>query len=80
MSYTEFRLRLSGLQKAHKWQMQMTREVAYQVYCLNWMFSKHKPPKKDKFWAIDKKKAAITPEIEDEFIRQKEAYLKKVNG
>lgn len=80
MSLSEFQLRLSGFQSKQKWDMLMTREVSYQIYCLNFMLSKQKPWRKEKFWPIDKKKISIPEEFKDEFIRQKEAYLKKVDG
>lgn len=80
MSWSEFQLRLFGFNENQKWEIQLTREVAYQVHCLNYLMSKQKPPRKEKFWPIDKKKSVMSPEVQAEFIRQQEAYKKAVNG
>ena len=80
MPYNEFVLRCMGKEKDHENQMLLTREIAYQVFGLNYLLSKKKPPTKDKFWPIGEKQAVISPEMQAAMIRAEEQYKKAVNG
>lgn len=54
MSWAEFVLRSISFREDREFEMIMTREIAYQSHCMQYLFGKEKPPKKDVFWKIGK--------------------------
>lgn len=70
MSWAEFQIRSIGLKRVYERDERLFREVTYQVFCLQYMFGKKQPPKKEKFWPIGEG-AKINP-------KQKAAYMKAV--
>lgn len=78
MSWAEFVLRSIGFKEQQEFEMLMFREVSYQAHCMQYLFGKKNPPKKDAFWRIGDKKKPITKEVPEAFLKAREEYLKKV--
>lgn len=82
MSWAEFILRSIGFKEEREFQMLMTREVAYQSYCAQFIYSKKKPMKKDLFWKIgkDKSKNTIDNLSKEAYFNSVQEYLREKNG
>ncbi len=78
MSWAEFVLRSIGFKEKREFEMLMHREVAYQAHCMQYLFGKNNPPKKDSFWKIGDNKKAVTKQVPEAFLKAREEYLKKV--
>lgn len=78
MSWAEFVLRSIGFKEKREFEMLMTREIAYQSYCMQYVFGKGKPKSKDKFWKIGEKRP-IKTEVPEAFRKAREEYEKR-NG
>ena len=76
MSWAEFVLRSIALREEREREELLFREVAYQAYTNNFIFSKKRPEAKDRFWKIGNKKP-IVKEIPEAFKRAREKYLKE---
>jgi hypothetical protein len=82
MSWAEFVIRSIAFKDRQEFEMTMTRSVAYQSYCAQFIFSKKKPLKIDQFWPIgDKKiKSEINEELKEKFIKETMKFNKSRNG
>lgn len=83
MSWSEFVLKSHALKREREREELLFREVAYQVFSLNYMFDKKRPPKKDKFWQIGEVEAMSKEQrkiVQAALIRGEEAFKSQVNG
>ncbi len=83
MTWAEFELCSVAHKRKAEREEYLFREIAYQVHCLNYLFGKKRPPKKNSFWPIGKKKKRTKEEeklIRAAFIRAQEEYKEKVSG
>ena len=53
MSWAEFILRSIAFRDERKHRVILAREIAYQSYCSQFLFSKRKPASKERFWPIE---------------------------
>lgn len=60
--------------------MSMTREVAYEIHTLKYMFGKSKPPKKQTWWPIEEKTKNIPDAAIEAFMAARKEYENKING
>lgn len=81
MTWAEFRIRSFGFKRVRKFQMFLTREIAYEVHVGHYSWGKKKPPKKDKYWSLDGvKKKAVNEDIVAAFKKKRAEYLKEKDG
>jgi len=81
MSWAEFVLRSIGFRDKQEREEMMVREIAYQSHCIQYIFAKGKPPKKDAFWKIgNKSTSAITDNQRAAFDAAMEQYKKEIDG
>ena len=74
MTWAEFQIRSFGFKRVRKWQMFLTREIAYEVHCNRYLWGKKNPPKKEQYWPLDgKRKDEVANAL-------KEAWKKYKNG
>lgn len=81
MSWAEFLLRSIGFKEKRKRELLLVREIAYQNYCSQFVWSKKKPKSKEKFWPIDAqapKKAS--KKAKNAFLAAFKDYKNKING
>lgn len=81
MSWAEFVLRSIGFREKIERERLLVREVAYQVYCSQFVWSKKKPKSKNKFWPITSdapKRASI--KAKNAFLNAFKKYKKKLNA
>lgn len=82
MSWAEFILRSIAFREKRKFEMSMVREIAYQSYCAQFIFSKKKPKSKKKFWPLEdkKNKGGVSETQRQAFLKAYLNYKKQVNG
>lgn len=81
MTWSEFRIRSFGFNRVRKWEMQLFRELAYEVHTLKYMFGKRTPPSKERFWPIGGKDTkGITKEQREAFLKARAEFKKKRYG
>lgn len=81
MTWAEFRIRSFAFRRQREWDMMMTREIAYEVFTLKFMFGKQKPPTKKRYWPIGEEGSnggMITPEMIEEFQKEWSEYELKI--
>lgn len=81
MTWSEFRIRSFGFNRVRKWEMQLFRELAYEVHTTKYMFGKGKPPSKERFWPIDgSKRPNISEAQRKAFLAARERYKQQKDG
>ena len=55
MTWAEFQIKAIAFKRQKKHTHYLFREIAYEVHCTNYIFSKKKPPKKNDYWKIDER-------------------------
>lgn len=81
MTWAEFCIRSFAFRRKREWDMMMTREVAYEVFTLKFMFGKNKPPTKKRYWPIgddENPGSIITPEMLEAFQKEWDEYELKI--
>lgn len=80
MSWAEFRIRSIAFKRMREDKMKMVREVSYEVFKLNYLMSKKKPPSKNKFWPIGedaKRQNEVSEEVKNIILQQQREYKAK---
>lgn len=81
MTWAEFQIRSFGFKRIRKWQMFLTREIAYEVHTTRYLWGKKKPPKKEQFWSLgEKKNNGLSEEVIELFRKQKAEFNNSKNG
>lgn len=84
MTWNEFRIRTIAYQRMQEREVErqafFTREIAYQVYRLQFLFSKKSPPSKERFWPIGKKESGLPDEVRAQFLQRFAEFKNSVNG
>lgn len=78
MTWAEFRIRSFAFKRMRQWEMQMFREVSYEVHTLKYIFGKKKPPKKESFWPITNKAPKVSDKAKRAFADAMREYKQKV--
>lgn len=80
LSWAEFVLRSIAFRENREFEVLMTREVAYQGYRAQYVFSKKKPLSKDNFWPIGKTSKTASEKQRDAFMEAFKKYKKQKDG
>ena len=82
MTWAEFRIRSFAFRRQREWEMQMTREVAYEIHTFKYLFGSKKPPKKQRYWPIleeDRAQTGLPNEVMEAFKKEVAEYHKNKN-
>ena len=77
MSWAEFILRSIGFKEQREFDMRMTRQVAYEVHTIKYMFGKKNPPKIESYWNIGEAIKKVSKSTMEHLKELQREYQKK---
>ncbi len=81
MSWAEFVIRSISFWEEREYEQKLYREVAYQMYCGQFVWGKQKPKSKNEFWPIgEEPKKGVDNGMLNAFLKAHEKYEKERNG